>query len=206
LRLFRFFARAERERVTHLIVGLGNPGVQYARTRHNIGFRVVEEFARRHNAANWRSKFHARIAHVFEMDALLVLPQTFMNDSGSAVAPIAGFYKVPHENVLAVCDDIALPFAQLRMRAAGSSGGHNGLRSIIDVLGTENFPRMRIGVGRSSPDAIGVVLGSFSAAEERALPEVIDRAIGGIERWLRGGTEAAIALVNANGGAPPAGQ
>jgi len=137
-------------------------------------------------------------------NALLVLPQTFMNDSGASVAPLAHFYKVAPENVLVVCDDIALPFTHLRMRARGSSGGHNGLRSIIDALGTEDFPRLRVGVGRSSPDAIGVVLGAFTPDEERALTEAIDRAIGGIERFLHGGVDAAIALVNADGGVPRA--
>jgi peptidyl-tRNA hydrolase, PTH1 family len=191
-----------REPVNHLVVGLGNPGVQYARTRHNIGFRVVEEFARRHDASAWRAKFRARIAHAADAQAMLVMPQTYMNDSGESVGLVAGFYKIDPSRVLVVCDDIALPFAVLRMRRGGSSGGHNGLKSIVRVLGTEEFPRLRVGVGRSTPDAIGVVLGAFSAAEEKALGEVIDRAVRGIETFLHGGTEAAIALVNKDGGGP----
>jgi PTH1 family peptidyl-tRNA hydrolase len=186
--------------VTHLVVGLGNPGAQYVRTRHNAGFRVVEEFARRHDVTSWRSKFHARIAHAPDISAMLVLPQTYMNDSGSSVAAVGGFYKVHLHNILIVCDDIALPFAKLRMRRDGSSGGHNGLRSVIYSLGIEEFPRLRVGVGRSTPDAIGVVLGAFSSAEEKALGDVIDRAIAGIETFLRGGVEQAISLVNAAGG------
>jgi peptidyl-tRNA hydrolase, PTH1 family len=189
--------------VKHLIVGLGNPGAQYIRTRHNIGFRVVEEFARRHGVTGWRNKFHARIAHAPAFNAMLVLPQTYMNDSGGSVASVAGFYKVLPSDVLVVCDDIALPFAKLRMRRDGSSGGHNGLKSIIYSLSTEQFPRLRVGVGRSSPDAIGVVLGAFTVAEEKALGEVIDRAVVGIETYVHGSLEAAIALVNADGGAPP---
>lgn len=186
----------------HLVVGLGNPGAQYVRTRHNAGFRAVEELARRHEVTAWRNKFQARVAHAQDLGAMLALPQTFMNDSGTSVAPLAGYYKVQPQNVLVVCDDIALPFGHLRMRREGSAGGHNGLKSIIYTLGTEAFPRLRIGVGRSSPDAIGVVLGAFSASEEKALPEVIDRAVAGIERYLHGGIDAAIALVNAAGGAP----
>jgi peptidyl-tRNA hydrolase, PTH1 family len=188
--------------VHHLVVGLGNPGAQYVRTRHNVGFRIVEEFARRHGVTSWRSKSHARIAHVQQFDAMLVLPQTYMNDSGDAVGSIAGFYKVLPQNVLVVCDDIALAFGVLRARREGSSGGHNGLRSVEHALGTQQYPRLRVGVGRSTPDAIGVVLGAFTSNEEKALVEVIDRAVGGIETFLHGGIEAAIAQVNANGGAP----
>ena len=186
----------------HLVVGLGNPGAQYVRTRHNVGFRIVEEFARRHGVSSWRSKFHARIAHVQAFDAMLVLPQTYMNDSGEAVGGIAAFYKVLPQNVLVVCDDIALPFGTLRARREGSSGGHNGLRSIEHALGTQGYPRLRVGVGRSTPDAIGVVLGAFTSNEEKALVDVIDRAVGGVETFLHGGIENAIAQVNANGGAP----
>jgi PTH1 family peptidyl-tRNA hydrolase len=189
--------------VKHLVVGLGNPGAQYVRTRHNVGFRVVGEFARRHGVETWRNKFHARVAHVAGFNAMLVLPQTYMNDSGGSVAAVAGYYNVLPQNVLVVCDDIALPFGTLRMRRDGSSGGHNGLKSIIYVLGTEQFPRLRVGIGRSSPDAIGVVLGAFTVAEEKALVEVVDRAVAGIETYLHGGVEAAIALVNADGGVPP---
>jgi len=194
--------------VKHLIVGLGNPGAQYVRTRHNIGFRVVEEFARRHDVAGWRSKFHARVAHAAAFNAMLVLPQTYMNDSGGSVAAVAGFYKVQPADVMVVCDDIALPFARLRMRRDGSSGGHNGLKSIIHWMGTDQFPRLRVGVGRSSPDAIGVVLGAFTASEEKALGDIIDRAVAGIETYVHGGIEASIALVNAAGGDPtgPVGQ
>jgi PTH1 family peptidyl-tRNA hydrolase len=189
--------------VHHLVVGLGNPGAQYVRTRHNIGFRVVEEFGRRHGVTSWRSKFHARVALAQSFDTLLVLPQTYMNDSGESVADAAGFYKVLPQNALVICDDIALPFGVLRMRREGSSGGHNGLRSIEYALATQQYPRLRVGVGRSNPDAIGVVLGAFTSSEEKDLVEVIDRAVSGVETFLHGGVEAAIALVNANGGAPP---
>jgi len=189
--------------VRQLIVGLGNPGAQYVRTRHNVGFRIVEELGRRHAVTSWRSKFGARIAHLQQFDAMLVMPQTFMNDSGDAVASTAAFYKILPQNVFVVCDDIALPFGVLRLRRDGSSGGHNGLKSVAYALGTEQYPRLRVGVGRSSSDAIGVVLGAFTSNEEKALVEVIDRAVAGIETFMHGGVEAAIAQVNANGGEPP---
>lgn len=130
----------------------------------------------------------------------MALPQTFVNDSGASVAPLVSFYKIELADLLVVCDDINLQFGQLRMRRRGSDGGHNGLKSIIYALGSEEFPRLRAGIGRAVPDAIGVVLGVFSAAEESALPEIIDRATDGIEVFLRDGIAAAIAAVNAAGG------
>jgi len=171
--------------------------------RHNIGFRVVEELARRHDVAGWRTRFQARVARSVELDALLALPQTYMNESGNAVAPLMASHKIALGDLLVVCDDIALPFAHLRMRRGGSSGGHNGLKDIIAALNAEQFARLRIGVGRHSADAISVVLGTFWAEEEKALPEVMGRAVDGVETFLRTGIDAAIAQVNAAGGAPP---
>jgi PTH1 family peptidyl-tRNA hydrolase len=187
-----------------LVVGLGNPGPRYAKMRHNAGFRVIEAFAAKHGVSAWRSRFNAKVAHCAPFDAVLVLPQTFMNDSGDAVASLAHYYKVPVPSLCVVSDDITLPFAHLRMRRGGGSGGHNGLQDIIQALHTAEFPRLRIGVGRPLQDAIDVVLGPFSAAEEAALPEVVERALKGVETFLRDGVDAAIALVNANDGAPPA--
>jgi peptidyl-tRNA hydrolase, PTH1 family len=183
-----------------LVAGLGNPGPQYVRTRHNLGFRIVEALARRHAVAGWRSRFDARVAQLPDQDAIVAMPQTFMNDSGAAIAPLAHYYRIAAENILIVCDDINLQFGQLRLRRRGSDGGHNGLKSIIDVLGTSEFPRLRAGIGRATPDAIGVVLGVFSGSEEAELPEIIDRAVGGIESFLNDGVDAAIAVVNASSG------
>ncbi|MBC5825227.1 MAG: aminoacyl-tRNA hydrolase [Candidatus Eremiobacteraeota bacterium] len=187
-----------------LVVGLGNPGPRYVRMRHNIGFRIVDALARRHDVSQWRTRFEARFSRSVQLDAVLALPQTFMNASGDAVRPLMAAYKIALPDVLVVCDDIALPFAHLRMRRGGSSGGHNGLKSIIGALGTDEFPRLRVGVGRHSADAISVVLGAFWPEEEKALPEVIERAAGDVETFLRMGSDAAIARVNADGGAPKA--
>ncbi|MDQ6767104.1 MAG: aminoacyl-tRNA hydrolase [Candidatus Eremiobacteraeota bacterium] len=183
-----------------LVVGLGNPGRHYERTRHNVGFRVVELLADRHGATAWRSKFNGRFAEAASLDALLLMPQTYMNDSGESVAPCADFFKIPPELLLVVCDDINLPFARLRFRRSGSDGGHNGLKSIIMALNTLDFPRLRVGIGRSGPDAIDHVIGAFNKEEEAELPSIIDRAAEGVETFLRDGPDAAIAAVNAFGG------
>jgi peptidyl-tRNA hydrolase, PTH1 family len=186
-----------------LVVGLGNPGRRYEKTRHNVGFRVVERLARRHGAASWRSRFGGRSTELAQLGAIVLLPQTYMNDSGESVGPAAGFYKLPAEQVLVVCDDINLPFGRLRFRRSGSDGGHNGLKSIIFALNSLDFPRLRVGIGRSGPDAIDHVIGAFSPDEEAALPEIIERATDGVETFLREGTAAAIASVNAFGGGRP---
>lgn len=182
------------------MVGLGNPGRQYERTRHNAGFRVAELLAQRHGAAAWRSKFNGKFAEAPDMGALLLLPQTYMNDSGESVAPCAAYFKIQPENILVVCDDINLPFGRLRFRRSGSDGGHNGLKSIILALNSLEFPRLRIGIGRSGEDAIDHVIGAFSKDEEAALPEIIGRAADGVELFLRDGAAAAIASINAFGG------
>jgi PTH1 family peptidyl-tRNA hydrolase len=186
-----------------LIVGLGNPGAQYVRTRHNIGFRIVRAVAAAEQLDVWRSRFDARIVQSPALDALLVLPQTYMNASGDAVAPIVAFYKLEISDILVVCDDINLPFARLRARRGGSDGGNNGLKSITYSLGTQEYPRLRFGVGRATMDAIGTVLGAFTGEEEKALPEAIDRAMAGVRAFCVDGLDAAIERVNAFGGDPP---
>lgn len=184
-------------------MGLGNPGTQYQRTRHNIGFRVVELLAKRHAATAWRSKFFGRFAEAASLGAALLLPQTYMNDSGASVASCVAFFKIPTEQVLIVCDDINLPFGRLRFRRGGGDGGHNGLKSIIAALNSEDFPRVRIGIGRNGPDAIDHVIGNFSKDEEAALPGIVERGADGVETFLRDGAGSAIAAVNAFGGGLP---
>ena len=186
-----------------LIVGLGNPGAQYVRTRHNIGFRIVRAVAAAEQLDVWRSRFDARIVQSPALDALLVLPQTYMNASGDAVAPIVAFYKLEISDILVVCDDINLPFARLRVRRGGSDGGNNGLKSITYSLGTQDYPRLRFGVGRATMDAIDTVLGAFTGEEEKALPETIARAMAGVRAFCVHGLDAAIERVNAFGGDPP---
>jgi len=184
-------------------VGLGNPGPQYRKTRHNVGFRAVEALAQRHGESGWRSKFQARFLDAASLDAVLLLPQTFVNDSGDSVALCASFFHLPISNILVVCDDINLPFGRLRFRRSGSDGGHNGLKSIIAALHSNEFPRLRIGIGRSGMDPIGHVLGTFTPQEEAALPAIFDRVSNGVETFVQSGAEAAIALINANGGDQP---
>lgn len=183
-----------------LVVGLGNPGSKYARTRHNAGFIVVDELAARWGLGprDWQRKNEARYAIDRSRNAILVEPQSYMNLSGRPVQGLATFYKVPPERILVVVDDLDLPFGRLRMRAGGSSGGHNGLKSLIEVFG-EGFSRMRIGIGRGYEeyDAIDRVLGDFSEPERKELPAIVDRAVAGVETWLTQGVTQAMNLVNA---------
>jgi PTH1 family peptidyl-tRNA hydrolase len=179
------------------VVGLGNPGAEYARTRHNIGFIVVEELARRWHLDDWTKKRGARLALERTRRIGLVEPLEYMNESGPPTLGIATTYKVPPPRILVVVDDLDLPFGRLRMRVNGSSGGHNGLKSLIAVFGTE-FPRLRVGIGRDreSGEAIRHVLGAFSADETAALPAIVDRCIDGIETWVRDGPVVAQNRVN----------
>lgn len=176
---------------------MGNPGAEYARTRHNIGFMVVEELARRWHLDDWTKKRGARTALERTRRVALVEPLAYMNESGPPALGIATTYKVPPARILVVVDDLDLPFGRLRMRANGSAGGHNGLKSLIEVFGTE-FPRLRVGIGRDRDggEAIRHVLGRFSDDETAALPAIIDRCIDGVDTWLREGAAAAQNRVN----------
>jgi len=182
-----------------LVVGLGNPGSKYARTRHNVGFMVVDALAERWGvvARDWQKKGEARYAIDRSRNAILVEPQSYMNLSGRPALGLATFYKVPPERMMVVVDDLDLPFGTLRMRADGSSGGHNGLKSLIESFG-QGFPRLRVGIGRGhDPDAIDRVLGEFSETEQKELAALVDRAVSGIETWLTHGIAMAMNRVNA---------
>lgn len=180
---------------TRIVAGLGNPGQKYERTRHNIGFRVVDEVARRLGVAAFKKKDGAEQAHVAARAVVLVKPLSFMNESGVPLARIGGWWKTAPPELLAISDDLDLPFGRLRMRANGSSGGHNGLKSIIAHFG-EAFPRLRIGIGRGRSDTIDYVLANFSPDEERELAEIVTVAADGVERWLAGDIAGAIQLIN----------
>lgn len=172
-----------------IIVGLGNPGKDYAATRHNLGFMVVDDLARRFAASESRRRFHADIAEIFVdgEKVVLVKPQTYMNLSGTAVREAAHWYKVATEEILVITDDIDLPFGATRMRGSGGSGGHNGLKSIMAELGADAFPRLRVGVGRGSGVATRQVLGRFNKDEEAELPEVIQAAADCALAWRADG-------------------
>ncbi len=183
-----------------LIFGLGNPGREYERTRHNVGFQVLDILARRHGATFSSHKFRALAARirVDGEDALLVKPLTYMNLSGEAVGPIVRFYKVPLEEILVVYDDLDLPFGVLRMRPKGGSGGHKGMKSIIQHLGTSDFPRLRVGIGRppGRMDPADYVLSPFSPAEEEEMAVVRELAADVVELWIREGLERAMERAN----------
>jgi PTH1 family peptidyl-tRNA hydrolase len=186
----------------YLVAGLGNPGSEYARTRHNAGFLAVEEFGRKFNV-RWKEegRFQAQVARASVGAAKVVLcePQTYMNSSGEAIAPLAGFYKILPANILVVVDDADLPLGQLRLRPAGSSGGHHGLESIEKHLGSGNFARLRIGIGRTDKalrEITGHVLGRFSAEEKPLLDKILERVASQIECYLSSGIQKAMSQFN----------
>lgn len=187
-----------------MIVGLGNPGRAYAHTRHNVGFDTIDILARRRGVRVVSRQCLALVGK-FEsdgQDVLLVKPQTYMNDSGSAVGRLARKHGVPPENIIVVCDDIDLPLGAIRIRRKGSSGGHKGMQSIIDHLHSSEFPRIRIGIGRSG-DAIDHVLSRFSRSERAIIDETLQSAADAIEMILGQGIEAAMNAFNRSG--PPEG-
>jgi peptidyl-tRNA hydrolase, PTH1 family len=158
---------------------------------------VVEELARRWHLDAWTKRKDARLALDRTHNAAIVEPLAYMNVSGPPTLGIATFYKVPPPRILVIVDDLDLPFGRLRLRKEGSSGGHNGLKSLIDVFGP-GFPRLRIGIGRDreNSEAIAHVLGKFSPEEEAPLPALVDRCIEGIEIWLKSGFEPAMTKIN----------
>jgi PTH1 family peptidyl-tRNA hydrolase len=174
---------------------LGNPGAEYAATRHNVGFMVVDEVARRYGVTGWKKKDGAQQANDAARGIVFVEPVSFMNLSGTPVRLISSWYRTPPSDVLVISDDMDLPFGKLRMRPFGGHGGHNGLRSIIATIG-EEFPRIRIGLGRPEFESVDHVLSSFNDDERRELPAIVAAAADGVERWIDEGLEAAMQLVN----------
>jgi len=189
-----------------LVVGLGNPGKEYVGTRHNIGFAVVEEFARRNG---WTTDFHRDAKSKFDglvvdgsigSERVLVLePTTFMNLSGRSVQSAMAFYQLTPADVLVVLDDLALPCGKIRLRPGGSSGGHNGLKDIEQSLATSDYPRLRIGIDPAPPPIAGrdYVLGKFSPEQRKLLDGAIDRACGAIVMWIEKGMTPAMNQFNA---------
>jgi PTH1 family peptidyl-tRNA hydrolase len=185
----------------YLIVGLGNPGPRYAATRHNIGFMVVDEAARRHGLRFSSKQANAEIARgdIAGQKVILAKPQTYMNNSGMAVRALASYYKVPNARIVIVYDEIALPLGTIRIREKGSSAGHNGVKSVIAHMGTENIPRMRVGVDRPADprhQQIDWVLGRFTKEEQPLAQETIRRAAEAIESIFTIGIERAMNTYN----------
>lgn len=187
--------------VSWLLVCLGNPGDQYENTRHNVGWMVADEVADRANAPIQRLKFKAltNILTISGEKVLVMKPVTYMNLSGEAVRPAADFYKVPPEHILVVSDDTALAVGRLRIRKSGSAGGHNGLKNIIQQLGTDQFPRLRVGVGEKPHpdyDLADWVLGHFTGEDKKAIDASVKRAADAVECILSEGLDRAMNKFN----------
>ena len=191
----------------HLVVGLGNPGKKYERNRHNVGFMVVEHLARTHGIAEFKEKFSGVWTKgeisvgSTRYPVALLKPGTFMNLSGDCVQPAAAFLKVEPKSIIVVHDELDLPWRDVRLKIGGGHAGHNGLRSLIDRLGTPDFVRVRVGVGRPPPgfkgDVADYVLQNFDSMETVELPEVIDRACTAVEAVVAKGPQAAMNALNA---------
>jgi peptidyl-tRNA hydrolase, PTH1 family len=183
-----------------IIAGLGNPGKQYERNRHNIGFMAVDALARAHGLKfdKMMSKGLVALGEIKGKKVALVKPQTFMNNSGECVVPVVRFYKSEPTALLVCYDELDIPAGQLRMRAGGSAGGHNGMKSIINRLGTPEFPRLRIGIGRppGRMDAAAFVLQDFAKGEQTDVDLLLGRCVTAIEFWLTDGITLAMNRVN----------
>lgn len=185
-----------------LIVGLGNPGEEYRLTRHNIGFRCLDAIAARHGMSFSEKRAKALVAQgsIAGQRVALAKPQTFMNLSGESVVGLRQWYKLePEHELLVIYDDLDLPFGTLRLRARGSAGTHNGMRSIVQLLGSQVFPRLRVGIDRVPPhwDAARYVLSRFSAGEESQIERVCAQASDAVEWIVREGVALAMNRVNA---------
>jgi peptidyl-tRNA hydrolase, PTH1 family len=183
-----------------LIVGLGNVGRKYDRTRHNVGFEVLNRLADRFGEAKAKEKFDGQVmdAAIAGTQIRLLWPHTLMNRSGRSVGPAVEFYRLELNDLLVVCDDFNLPLGKLRFRRSGSAGGHNGLQDLITRLGSQDFSRLRIGVGPvpENWDTVDFVLGRFTAEETKEIDGAVVRAAEGVECWVADGTEASMNRFN----------
>ena len=205
-RLFSLFKQIEKnsssaEPISHIIVGLGNPGDKYKYTRHNAGFLALSYMSQKLNADITKSKFKALYTEcvIGEKRVLLMLPQTFMNLSGEAVRAAMDFYKIPVENVLVIFDDISLSCGKLRIRKNGSAGGHNGIKSIIEHTGSDAFPRIKIGVGEKphpEMDLADWVLSSFTQDEQKVLFDKFENVFKASELIIKGDITSAMNKYN----------
>ena len=206
--IFDIFKKIEQESaqkaqspITHLVVGLGNPGDKYFYTRHNAGFLAMDYISQKCGAAVNRSKFKALVgeATIAGKRVLLMKPQTYMNASGEAVKEAMSFYKIPIENVIVLSDDVNLDVGRMRVRKSGSDGGQKGLRSIIRETASDNFPRIRFGVGKKPHpdyDMADWVLGTFSESDKKAIFDCFVTAYEGLEKLLLGDIDGAMQVCN----------
>lgn len=188
----------------YLIVGLGNPGKEYERTRHNIGFEVVEQLAKNNNIELNKMKFKGIYGEgrISGKKTYILKPTTYMNNSGEAVQAFADYYKIEDENIMIIADDIDIPFASIKIKKNGSGGTHNGLKSIVKLLGSKDFSRLKIGVGtkHESQDLANFVLGKFSKEEMIDIDKTIDLATKAIEEAIKSGIESSMNKYNNRGG------
>lgn len=196
-----FFKRSGGSGIQWLVVGLGNPGAKYESTRHNMGFLVADKLAQNEKLKFNKLRFKAWTAtwEVGGEKVLLMKPQTYMNLSGEAVGQAARFYKIPADHVLVISDDIALPAGKLRIRAGGSAGGHNGLKNIIQHLGTDRFPRIKVGVGspqQAEYDIADWVTGKPMGEDQKVIIEALDKAVAAIPVLIEQGVDRAMNRFN----------
>lgn len=180
-----------------LVVGLGNPGVKYENTRHNVGFMAAELFAKQNNGSLQKNKMEALYGECSVADnrVLVMEPQTFMNNSGRAVSAVASFYKIPTERIIIISDDISLDVGKIRLRRKGSHGGHNGLKDIFELMGTDDIKRVKIGVGQKPHpdyDLAAWVLGKFPAEEQKNLNSAIEKATAALKEIITRGIDSAM--------------
>lgn len=191
----------KRGKIEYIIAGLGNPGPKYADTRHNAGFKAVDLMARKNGFEIKKSKFKSLIADevIAGRRCLIMKPQTMMNLSGEAILEAADYYNIPDENIIIIYDDISLDIGKIRIRRKGSAGGHNGIKSIISCLGSEDFPRVKIGVDKK-PDAridlVAWVLGNFPKEKEAELNSALENAVSSVELMVQGNIDEAMNKYN----------
>lgn len=192
---------APKSAAPKLVVGLGNPGAKYEHTRHNIGFDCLHKLHASMGPITAQSKFESQIVKgtLGPHDVVLAWPMTFMNCSGRAVAQIARFYKIPTDFILVVCDDLSLPLGKLRLRKSGSSGGQKGLEDVLKALGTQDIPRLRIGIDATpeNRETADYVLSKFSKKEREVVDESLQRALEAVQCWLSDGIQQAMNRFNA---------
>ena len=186
-----------------LVVGLGNPGARYDRTRHNVGFEVAERVAQRHEVSLSAKRFRAKLGsgRVAGESVVIALPQTFMNCSGESIGPMAGWYKLAPEQVVVIHDDLDLPFGRVKVKSGGGHGGHNGLRDLAAKLPSRDFVRVRVGIGRpvGAMDPAAWVLARWTTEQSAELPDLVERAADAIETVLQHGVKEAMNRLNGEG-------
>ena len=184
----------------YLIVGLGNPEAEYGKTRHNMGFNTINKIAERYHINVNKTKFQglSEVGTIEGQKVILVKPQTYMNLSGECVKPFVDFYKIEKENILVIYDDMDIEPGKIKIRKKGSAGGHNGMKSIIQMIGTEEFPRIRVGIGRPihKDDEINYVIGAIPEEDLKRLDEGIEKAQKAVEEILRNGVDSAMNKYN----------